>query len=859
MTGIENPRELAASVLVLGNYRPTLSVARALTPLGYRIIVTRRGGEGCAEHSRHVAECWDHPPIDDEGAFVSALARFLAERPDVTVVYPVWEPCALAVARHHGALPNDRAYATPPPETVITCLDKPRMLDVARAAGVPCAPFAVVDSHAALLREAAYIGFPLVVRPVSSSRPLLGDNALILRDRDHLLAKLPSWPPEQNRLIAQRYVSGPRYNVYFAADRGRAIRMLSTKTVRTHVADGTGLAVAARAVPLSAELRGHMERTLAALRYHGVGLFQMLGEDGRSTFLELNPRIGANHALAEACGMELSRLAIDLARGPMPAEPLVVGESGLSCAWTYGELRGVRRALAAKEIGAFGAVRAIGRAVTTAVAADVHLTWSRHDPLPTLALFARLAGLRGFEAAGRRRRQTAPAVKPEKRAMHRRDSDPWLLFVVVGWLATAGCIRTQPFMGTPPHAEAPAPAAIDHRLLLIGDAGDPDPKGEPALYALGKQVELMPARTTVVFLGDNVYETGMPDPSPLEDSAAEEILDEALLNLFASRRDSERRVKAQVKAIDVRGTHAIFVPGNHDWDQFGIGGWGRVRELRRYVGQLAGVVSARLELLPEGGCPGPVTVDVGRHARLIVLDTQWWLEAGEKPNPENNPTGCAQTTEDQVVTALVQALHDSARAGRAAIIVAHHPLRSRGPHGGYVYPPLHLFPLLMLGSYVPTFAHWIPIPGIGTLMAAGRAWFSPNPQDMSSSVNEHMRSRLSRAMDESAAAGAAPLLYASGHEHSLQVFRSNRGPRYLVVSGLGSHAKALPVGRARDSLFAHSDPERPGFVKIDFLRDGRVRLAIVEWTAERPDGVEVWDQLLDTAPSRYVELAADGV
>jgi hypothetical protein len=38
-------------------------------------------------------------------------------------------------------------------------------------------------------------------------------------------------------------------------------------------------------------------------------------------------------------------------------------------------------------------------------------------------------------------------------------------------------------------------------------------------------------------------------------------------------------VKAQVKSADVPGARAIFVPGNHDWDQFGIGGWKRVREL----------------------------------------------------------------------------------------------------------------------------------------------------------------------------------------------------------------------------------------------------------------------------------------
>jgi hypothetical protein len=433
--------------------------------------------------------------------------------------------------------------------------------------------------------------------------------------------------------------------------------------------------------------------------------------------------------------------------------------------------------------------------------------------------------------------------------MLRRQAVAWLgrVVVVVG-VASTGCARTRPFMVAPLAGAPPASTAIDHRLLLIGDAGDPDPDGEPTLHALQKQVELLPTRTTVVFLGDNVYETGMPEPTPSRGTVAEEVLDEALLNLFASRSDSERRLKAQVKAVDIPGARTIFIPGNHDWDQFGVGGWERIRHQEDYIRQLAGVLVGRVGLLPGGGCPGPLTLDLGQHARLVILDTQWFLEQGKKPTPDDNPTGCAATTEDEVLAALRDALREAARAGRAAIVVGHHPLRSHGPHGGYVSPRVHLFPLVMFGTYVPTFAHWIPIPVLGTVMGEARAWFSPNPQDMSSGVNEHMRSRLLATMSDAAADGAPPLMYASGHEHSLQVFRSPSGPRYLLVSGLGSHRKALPVGRDGDSLFAHSNAEAPGFAKVDFLRDGRVRLAIVEATAGAPDGVEVWANLLETGP-----------
>src|SRR5213075_968007 len=105
--------------------------------------------------------------------------------------------------------------------------------------------------------------------------------------------------------------------------------------------------------------------------------------------------------------------------------------------------------------------------------------------------------------------------------------------------------------------------------------------------------------------------------------------------------------------------------------------------------------------------------------------------------------------------------------------------------------------------------------------------------------------------------GAAPLVYAAGHEHSLQVFEGERGPRYLVVSGLGSHEKAMPVGRAWNSLFAHSNSETPGFVTLDVLRDGRVRLGVVEATRDAPDGREIWAHRLVEAPTR-VRAPHDG-
>lgn len=389
------------SVILLGNYRPTLTLARSLSALGYRVIVTRGGGEGCSEWSRFVDECWDHPPIEDATAFFAALDELLRQRPDIRIVYPVWERCVAGLAAYRHMLPADRIYAAPDPRTVVTCLDKLRMLELSVRCGVPCADFAVVETYEALRHEADRIGFPIVIRPLSSSLSLNGGKVITLRSADELDAQLPVWPRGHTSLIVQEFVTGPRHNIYFAAQQGRPIRFLAAEILRTHKADGSGLAVDGRTIPLAPKIQDHCTRLIQALDYHGVGCVQFMVDPdaGKVSFLELNPRIAGNHAIAEACGLELGRLSIDLARDPDGDERLTIGPAGRRYVWTYGDFRGIREQLARDEMGWEQALAAAVRALWLAVVADVHMTWRWNDPLPPLALFAQQMFKRNRPAA----------------------------------------------------------------------------------------------------------------------------------------------------------------------------------------------------------------------------------------------------------------------------------------------------------------------------------------------------------------------------------------------------------------------------------------------------------------------------
>ena len=225
------------SVLLLGNDRPTVPVAAALHRMNYRVIVTRDCGKGYAQFSRHVSETWDHPPIEADAMFFSALGKFLRSRPDIRVVLPLWERCVTNLARHRHLLPADRLYACVDDDTMETCLDKSKMLSLAMECGMANAAFTKVGTYPSLIKATRAIGFPLVVRPTDPNRKLAGKKALIADNAKDLISMLPIWPDGHKDLIVQRYIDGRRINLYFAAQNGKAIRYLTTEILRTDELD----------------------------------------------------------------------------------------------------------------------------------------------------------------------------------------------------------------------------------------------------------------------------------------------------------------------------------------------------------------------------------------------------------------------------------------------------------------------------------------------------------------------------------------------------------------------------------------------------------------------------------------------
>ena len=378
------------TVLILGNYRPALPMARSLADAGWRVAVSADEGNGAARHSRFVSETWENAEAWAAGgaALWQALARHLEARPDIDTVFPIHQRYVQDFFANRHRLPGDRLYVMPNREAVEVSLDKGRSFAAAEDAGFATARNREVADDAGLAAAAEEIGYPLIVKPVDSVIPVAGRKALILHRAGDLTDWLPRWPRGNEALIVQSYVDGPRINLYFAAERGRAVRYLAAEILRTDRPDGTGLATLGRTIRPDPALLQKADALIGRLGYHGIGCLQVLRDDrtGAPSFLEINPRIGGNHAITVRCGLGLETLAIALARGEATGETLRTAPAGVRYVWTTGALRGAAQSWKAGELGTAGALGAAARSVAEGLTGGGHVTFHPRDPMPALAL-----------------------------------------------------------------------------------------------------------------------------------------------------------------------------------------------------------------------------------------------------------------------------------------------------------------------------------------------------------------------------------------------------------------------------------------------------------------------------------------
>lgn len=330
----------------------------------------------------------------------------------------------------------------------------------------------------------------------------------------------------------------------------------------------------------------------------------------------------------------------------------------------------------------------------------------------------------------------------------------------------------------------PDASQLSHTVFAIGDAGKPDStKQEASLKALQIALENTP-NSTVVFLGDNIYPIGLPGKDhPL-------------------RKQSERRLNAQLDILQDYAGNILFIPGNHDWKQGKKKGWKQVNRQEKYVEKY---LDRGNVFLPDDGCPGPEVLEVNDELVVIAIDTQWWLHGHKKPKGEYDD--CDVYDKHDFMLLLRETLKEHKK--KQIIIAAHHPLFSNGSHGGHFRAKDHIFPLTNVNDKL-----YIPLPLIGSIYPTYRK-FLGNIQDIAHHDYQTMKQQFMAAFGD-----YDNIIYMAGHEHNLQYFHEQG--LHHIVSGSGSKTTYLASGK--HMVYGES---KKGFVKINHYKNGEVWMEFI--------------------------------
>jgi predicted ATP-grasp superfamily ATP-dependent carboligase len=392
-----------ARVLVLGDYRQTITVVRSLGRAGLEVILGTEFVRSSTGLSRHVSDVWVYDNSSSQ-RFCNHLEAFLrSERP--AYVFTVGESQLRRIMEVAPRLEPLSTWANPDFTTVARCFDKRTMYELAAQLGIPVAPWIPYTGAEDWRSRARDMGYPVVVKRKDSAGQVMDRKALICRNAEELepfLATLQR-EPDTSSLVLQKFASGVRHNCHIGAADGRLLAYFQQKVLRTDEPDDTGIGVAGMSVAPSPELRAHYAALTGALRYTGIGCIQFLVDQhsGSVAFLEFNARMDSTAALPYRMGLDYPLLAIRLAdyrkaraAGHSEAERLLPAPHpaaypvGKTYHWLHGDLAAWLQELRGRRSEPGRLARRALDMIPLALR-SYHLTFDWRDPLPTVHMFWR--------------------------------------------------------------------------------------------------------------------------------------------------------------------------------------------------------------------------------------------------------------------------------------------------------------------------------------------------------------------------------------------------------------------------------------------------------------------------------------
>ena len=290
----------------------TLAAARDLSTHGVKVTLASDRWVTPARSSRHVARTVSCPSSRDAARFLAWLLRFGAAQPG-HVLYPTSDDVAWLVAAHRDALSRWFHLYTPPIESLVRLLDKMRLIEDARAAGLDVPETIVPCDEYDVERSGRELSFPLYVKPRAHLFGRGGGKGIRV---DHHAALLPSWQaqrcaakfdadvldrvPDLCLPMLQSFVfSSERiYTVDgFVDETGELYASLACVKLLQRPR-GSGPGIIFESAEIDPEVNQGLRRLFLATGFRGVFDAEFIECDSRKLLIDINPRF-YNHMAFE--------------------------------------------------------------------------------------------------------------------------------------------------------------------------------------------------------------------------------------------------------------------------------------------------------------------------------------------------------------------------------------------------------------------------------------------------------------------------------------------------------------------------------------------------------------------------------
>jgi predicted ATP-grasp superfamily ATP-dependent carboligase len=296
-----------------------VSIIRSLGRRGARVVAADSDRRSPGFFSRYTAERLLYPkPEGNPDAVVETLHRAAVEH-GVDLIVPVTDDVIVPLSEARERFQGVCSLAIAETQALAATRDKLATLELARTLGVPTPRTALVATSAEAQREAAVLGWPVVLKPQASR--VYGEGRSTLEAMNVTYAADSEMLAERMRrfegrcaVLLQEYCTGEAFGVELLAHRGRPLAAFQHHRLREVPTTG-GASSYRESVALDPVLYAYSVQLLEALEWTGLAMVEFKTGPRGPMLMEINGRVWGSLPLAVRSGVDFPAKLLDLHLG----------------------------------------------------------------------------------------------------------------------------------------------------------------------------------------------------------------------------------------------------------------------------------------------------------------------------------------------------------------------------------------------------------------------------------------------------------------------------------------------------------------------------------------------------------------